>query len=343
MKAKHQIALLLVILGICGCEEVTSSAPQMPPAIPGTTLLTPQPDGWSELEAKMDYEYNTVYYIVGNWIGVQGFDSEIRSGWIGTTPGNTISQLKLYPDYLSAVYVFNGSRLTRAGNGDIILSNYGVQGVYPRISPDGNWVAFIGFYGGFLTISNVYIVNNQGEIFGELHQVTFFEDDSYSETSVRPVCWLSDHELVVRKKHLSSGSSDSNWQYDMLKYDINNLIAPPQVLTTSYGSEYQPMGYDEVVYVPGSFYITNCGDASFRFANLYKCPLGVAGDYGQQLTFGGNFDIPCDLSPDGTKLLFIRFYRDGSNYLTGESDIYLMDLDSLVLEKVIAKATNSQR
>jgi len=351
---------ILIIVGFslavfCGCEDTTSSTPQMPPPIPGATFLTAWlPAEWEEKEAKLAYADGLFFYITENQDGSvdcvngQELNSDYAWSWIASGyPGWTsLSQLKIYPDNDHAVVVWSGHKLTRESMyiaDRVVLSAYGSQGVHPRISPDGYWVAYVADYGqgGIFSSSNVYVVDNLGEMAGEIRQVTNFVTMPHAEVTVRPVCWLSDHELVVRKKYLYSGSTGYNWQYDMLKYDINNLTAPPTLLTTTSNSQYQPMGYDEVVFLPGSFYITNCGDAGFRYANMYKCPLGVAGDYGQQLTTGGNFDLPCDISPDGTKLLFIRFYRYGSNYLTGNSDIYLMDLNSLELTKLTAEFASS--
>jgi len=351
MRTKTFIAITVVILGICGCEEITSSMPQMPPPIPGATLLTAWlPAEWEEKEAKLAYADGIFFYITENQddsvdcVNGQELNSDYAWSWLASGyPGWTsLSQLKVYPDNDHAVVVWSGYKLTRESmySGDrVVLSAYGSQGVHPRISPDGYWVAYVADYGqgGIFSSSNVYIVDNLGEIAGEVRQVTNFQNQSYYDISVRPVCWLSDHELVVKKK-----SIDYGLRFEMLKYDINNLTAPPVLLTTTIYSQYRPMGYDEVVYVPGDFYITNCGNAGFRFANMYKCPLGVAGDYGQQLTFGGNFDLPCDISPDGTKLLFIRFYRYGSNYLTGESDIYLMDLNSLELSQLTTESADDK-
>jgi len=351
MRAKHQIVIVLLVLGICGCEETTSSTPQMPPPIPGGTLLTAQiPPEWVEKEAKFAFTDNLLFYVLENQDGSlscvdgQVLDSEYYWLWLGAgydESWSSLSQLKIYPDNNYAVVVWSGHKLTRESmySGDrVVLSAYGSQGVHPRISPDGNWVAYIADYGqGIFSSSNIYIVNNLGEIAGEVRQVTNFVTMPHSEITVQPVCWLSNSELVVKKK-----SMDNGLRFEMLKYDINNLTAPPELLTTTIYSQYRPMGYDEVIYVPGNFYITNCGNAGFRYANMYKCPLGVAGDYGQQLTYGGNFDLPCDISPDGTKLLFIRFYRYGSNYLTGESDIYLMDLNSLELTQLTTESADDK-
>jgi hypothetical protein len=334
---------LIVIISVLlqnGCDNPVTPTQRFPNVPSNLILLTPQTDNIQETYAQLNNSETALFYITKTptdenhasyWIREQAIGNDNRGGLLGT--GYSVPHYYAIRDLKiarAAVYfIFAQWNLYLCNNfnppGDIIVL---VQAFEPRISPDSQWIAYTATY-PFSPPNNVYIVTQLGDYIGTKVQITHSENAPPGfEYSYYAVCWLSNNELVIKRKRNRYYGFYELWDYDLLKYDTNNTDAPPILLSTVNDTADQPMGYSEFINQDEGWYIDSFGDVQAGYSNLYKCPLGVAGNYGQQLTFGGDWDTPTYLSNDGKKLLFVRTYRKGTHYLTGASDVYMMDFGS---------------
>ena len=328
--------IILGIVCLFGCNN--SPVENSPGSAENAVNLTPQCDDYSEADAQITNSGHALWYFVNNDEAESAlFEQEIGNNervlWMiifCPSVEDHIRSLKLSPDGTFLLAVAPNFEIFKwiifAPGNPLIDMTYN-PAIEPRISPDSTHIAYQTNHEGEPE-NNVYIMTPMGEKEGAYYRITHSELAPQGfQYEFLPVCWLSDSELVVRRKRNLVANDYNPKAYDMMKYDINDLSASPVLLSTVEGDVNQPMGYSELINQSEGWYIDSFGDAKIGYSNLYKCPLGVTGDYGEQLTFGGNWDIPTDLTSDGNSVIFVRRYQLGSHFLTGASDIYMMDLN----------------
>jgi hypothetical protein len=338
MKSRFIFCLALIVF-TAGCENQSVPTSALPHIIPVAKLVTPQQDGKNERSVQISYYpsqfgyppydlRNTIYYTAAGGLYFQylidGFNERhllIPDDWSEITRDEMGADFRLSPNEQYIIYLHyidpDGHILKRfdlvTKNNYIITSTTGVFNYC--ISPDSEHIAYFAYYGYPPDIIwGIFITPPESDN----DKVLITES-----ASAAPICWLSNNELIVRKNH-GAGC-------DIVKYDINNPGQPGQLLYTVEDAENYPLGYSETINVNEGWYI----DSFYAYPdiqwgkNLYKCPVGVSGDYGEQLTEGGNNDYPGNLAADGHIFVFSREYRDDYEFLTGHRDIYLMDLNQI--------------
>lgn len=337
---KLLLSLLLIII-LNGCN-LTEPAQNLPVPIPDAKLITPQQDYINETQVQINPSATRIYYIESRMgqpdlkgIAWQDIDSIERHIILPISYNRYLCSLQLSANESYLAYL-NGEmdsdmylRIFKVGINDHEVKQLThVDSSSPYISPDGNWIAFWGDYSQN-GIGNIYIMTPVGDIDGPVYQVTH---DQYAvpqnpqdqpigvEASI-PLCWLSNHELVVKTiiDWLQTGPV-----WNIYLYDINDLSAPPRYLYTVQGNN--ALGYSQCISPNQGWYLFS-PVTDWNYDHIHQAPIGVPNNYGTTITYGEDQDIPGGVAANGTTVVFVRQYKFGSEFLTGEYDVYLMNLD----------------
>jgi len=324
MKSYPMISLisLTTLFLIIGCENQSEPTSSFPQPISNSKLLTPQQDGVSERDVQINQYGSVIYYNTLNggpcyqWID-DGLNNrhELNNGGFGLKLASD-EQYIIYKSFHGAYQESILERMDlKSQNHYPITSTLAVFDYC--ISPNSEHIAYFAYYNyPPNTIKGIYVITPDGDT----NKVLITES-----ANATPICWLSNHELIVRENDFYGVSCD------ILKFDTDFPGQPGEFLYHIADATNYPLGYSEAINVNEGWYIDSFyASPEIQWGkNLYKCPIGSPGDYGEQLTEGGNNDYPGNLAADGHTFVFSREYRDDYEFSTGHRDIYLMHLDQI--------------
>jgi len=311
--------ILIIIFAVLmtSCENQTEPTSVLPHTIADAKLITPQQDGVCEKDVQINQAGTTIYYnrLYSSPCYQYIFDPYHERNALPF--GGEV--LKLAPNEQYIVYLSNNGpdamfleRMDLLSENHFQITNTLAAFGY-CISPDSSHIAYFAYYGyPPNTVTGIFLIPPDGDT----DKVLITECGSGA-----PICWLSNHELIVRINH--------GVGCDIIEYDTDNPGQEGELFYTVADATNYPLGYSETINVNEGWYI----DSFYEYPdiqwgkNLYKCPIGVPGDYGEQLTEGGNNDYPGNLAANGHTFVFSREYRDDYEFLTGHRDVYLMNLE----------------
>ena len=212
-----------------------------------------------------------------------------------------LKQPALTPDGQKIVFSYDNDLWIVASAGGVAYRLTGMPGEesYPRISPDGKWLAFAGTRNGD---ANLYVMPLSG---GDIRQLT------YNDAAEQPSSWSWDSQFIF---------FTSNGFNDFTTFKVSRSGGTPLRLVENYFNT----PHDLVVHpASGEYYFTDSWE-SFRFANR----KGYQGDYNPDIKsyhpLTGDFKIHTtyrgkDFQPVIDKNGNIYFISDEGN---GEFNLY---------------------
>ncbi len=200
--------------------------------------------------------------------------------------------------------------------------------IQPRFSPDGSKISFTSDAGGG---DNIWIMNRDGS---DPRQVT-----NESFRLLNNAVWSPEGEYIIAKKHFSSTRSlgaGELWLYHTSGGAGIQLVEKPNAQQDLGQPFSSPDGryvyYSQAVYPGGYFQYNKDPNSQIYAINRYDRETGEI----ERITGGAGGAISPTISPDGTKMAFIRRVRT-------KSVIYIRDLNTGIEKPVYDQLSKDQQ
>ncbi len=230
---------------------------------------------------------------------------------------------KIVFDLLGDIYIMP----IDGGEAEILRDNLAYE-IQPRFSPDGSKISFTSDAGGG---DNIWVMNADGS---EAHQVT---DENFR--LLNNAAWTPNGDYLIARKHYTSTRSlgaGELWMYHRSGGSGIQLVEKPNE-QQDLGQPYlSPDGryvyYSQSVYPGGYFQYNKDPNSQIYVINRYDRETGET----KRITGGAGGAISPTISPDGTKMAFIKRVRT-------KSVLYIRDLESGIERPIYDKLSKDQQ
>ena len=247
-----------------------------------------------------------------------------------TTDEGTWMNLDVSPDGKHIVFDLLGDiyMMPASGGKATLLRGGHAFEVQPRFSPDGKHISFTSDAGGG---DNIWVMDSDGENASQITKESF--------RLLNNAIWTPDGEYIIAKKHFSSTRSlgaGEIWMYHKSGGSGIQLVekknAQQDIGEPSISPDGRYVYYSEDNYPGGFFQYNKDPNSQIYVIRRYDREKGDI----ETITGGGGGAARPQISPDGTRMAFVRRVRT-------KSVLYIRDIESGIEKPVFQNLSKDQQ